>query len=332
MDDKVWSIARAGIMGFDYGRLRELPLLPETTWEGSIQHSFYNAKTDPIPAIPGRPFAAYYGAAAIMMIKDEADIIGINLDWLYTIGIRRFIITDNKSVDNSKNIITSFSERYDDVELLYIFDPIVRHLQSPITTSMHVMACKVWRDVKWVFPIDADEFLFPCQSLNVLDAVDPSISGITIQKSVHMINRDQTKFNENFFVTMDVCSPLFSHAPKVAVRALSNIIIGSGNHRANYDRPTDNDLKYVDGLRLGLYYREYPVRSFTHFIRKCVSGAKAVIEAEKFGLYVGGDHWKHWHSILVEGGEAKLYEFFTKEMTRRPNEHFFQCLFDPRIM
>lgn len=52
--------------------------------------------------------------AAISMIKNEQDIIYRCLLNLYTIGIKKFVIADNLSTDNTRSEMNRFSRTFQD--------------------------------------------------------------------------------------------------------------------------------------------------------------------------------------------------------------------------
>jgi hypothetical protein len=95
----------------------------------------------------------------IMTMKDEADIISVKLNWLCSIGFRRFVIADNNSLDDSLRLAEEFRRYAWNAEVIIIRDPIVRYAQSEKTTNLMRLAASYWSDCGWIFPIDADAFL-----------------------------------------------------------------------------------------------------------------------------------------------------------------------------
>jgi hypothetical protein len=80
------------------GLLRTGPCNPQS-WAGSVQAELIGLGIFPDLSIQAESFAPFPYCAVLMLVKNEADIIGTNLNWLYHIGIRRFVVLDNNSDD-----------------------------------------------------------------------------------------------------------------------------------------------------------------------------------------------------------------------------------------
>ena len=266
------------IWGHDPISLKEQPLIDPTTWAGAIQRETVSFGTGATLHTPDQPGPAYAGAAVVMMAKDEADIIGENLVWLYATGARRFIIDDNGSTDATAVIIERFRRARHDVELLVLKDPIVRYMQAEKTTGLFRLALSIWPDLRWVVPVDADEFLIAERGLGVLDAVDGGVDAVAIPKAVHFRPPGAVHAGGSIMGKMDHRSPMFCVPPKIITRTNILTTITQGNHKV---RLLDNRPPvYAGGFGLGLYYREFPTRSFEHFLRKIRNGGPAVKAAE----------------------------------------------------
>lgn len=299
--------------------LNNYPLIPPTTWAGSIQRDIieFSRSSDPLlwPAVQQDPFLH---VAVIMMVKDESDIIRQNLLWLYFVGVRRFVIIDNNSSDSTPEIIKDFSKSSADIEMLSIHDPLIHYFQKEKTTGMFHFARSVWPDLKWVFPIDADEFLIPQQGFDPLEGLSPEIDAITIPKVIHCLSGEPIEYGQDALFNMPVRTLLGAVPPKVAVRVNSEASIEQGNHFVSF--PQGRSPIHASGLCLGFYYREFPTRSFAQFLRKVRNGGAAIQAAKKYDPLrsCGGEHWIAYYETLANGGEEALFQVFQAQFVHTP--------------
>ena len=91
---------------------------------------------------------------AVMMVRNEADILRVNLLHHLALGVDRFLIVDNGSCDGTDRILEELSR---DKRIRWRRDP-GPYRQSEITT---LLAREAFREgAGWVIPIDADEFWY----------------------------------------------------------------------------------------------------------------------------------------------------------------------------
>ncbi|MFS3135220.1 glycosyltransferase family 2 protein [Gluconacetobacter sacchari] len=295
--------------------LRDMPPIDPNGWAGAVHSELLKFDAATVLEAPQAPAPPFLGAAVVMMVKDEGDIIGENLTWLYRSGIRRLIVLNNGSTDDTGEILKRFERHYRDAELLVLNDPIVRYMQSEKTTGLYRLAISIWPDLRWVLPIDADEFLIAERGIAILDEIDPRIDAVSIPKVIHFRNQAADDGIHPVMQTMNLRSPPFLVPPKIVVRNNLFMTIGQGNHKVRLvdDRPP----VYIGGFQFGLYYREFPTRSFPQFLRKIRNGGAAIQAAESFlGRKVGGEHWLHLHDHLLSGGERKFFERYQADWIR----------------
>ena len=303
------------IWGQNPGALREQPLVNPETWAGAVQHDVVRFGLEAPLRTPAQPGKAYFAAAVVMMVKDEADIIGENLTWLYFTGLRRFVLLDNGSTDETAVIIERFRRAHQDSEVLVLKDPLIRYMQAEKTTGLYRLAISIWPDVRWIIPADADEFLIAEQGYEVLDDNSSRVDAVSIPKVIHFRREDSLQHGASVMGRMDYRSPLFCVPPKIVARNNLFITITQGNHKVRLvdDRPPI----YTGGFKLGLYYREFPTRSFQHFLCKIRNGGPAIKAAEAFlGRKVGGEHWVNYYEALQSGGEGNLLKIYLSEWVR----------------
>ncbi len=297
------------------------PLANPTSWAGAFQHDLVKLAVGRRLQAPVAAAPAYLAAAAVMMVKDEADIIGENLLWMFHTGLRRIIILDNDSTDATAAIVERFRRAHGDVELLVLKDPLLRYMQSEKTTGLFRLAISIWPDLRWVIPVDADEFLIAEAGLAALDEVARPADAVVIPKVIHFRQDHGLDPGDDAMADMACRSSLFFVPPKIIARPNPLAIVTQGNHQIRF--ADEHRAVYEGGLRHGLYYREFPNRSFAHFLRKVRNGGTAIKAAEAFlGHRIGGWHWVDYHEILTTQGPDQLRAIYQRDCIRQPGGGF----------
>lgn len=298
--------------------LGALPTLPPDSWVGAAQADvrLYKEKGGTL-RFDSSTGPGLDQVCALMMVKDEEDVIGANIDNLHRLGVRRFLILDNASSDRTSSIIRGKRPIYLDSEIILVDDPTLHFTQAEKTTGLMRMALGFWPEVQWVFPIDADEFLCCEQGISRLTEVPPEADVILIQKVNHFLgNAASSEEQERHFCrAMPWRTHLGRQPPKVALRPDARLSIASGNHSALANAGVR--LRHVPGLHFGFYYREFQFRSFGQFKSKIVNGGQGLRAAEqRQGRGSGGDHWKAWYRHYEEHGDAGLFDIFCNVAVR----------------
>jgi hypothetical protein len=300
------------------GLLRTGPCSPQS-WAGSVRADLVEYGIFPDLAAPAQEFAAFPYCAAVMMIKNEADIIGTNLNWLYRVGVRRFAVLDNNSDDTTPAILEAFRAAHPQAQVLLLHDPTVEYLQADKMNAAFRIVRGVWQDLRWLLPIDADEFLIVRHGLQALAYVPDSVDALTIHKAVHFYPRGtagQDSAGLANLAMMSIRSHLFAVPPKVLLRASADLLVTAGNHKAA--SLSGRSVAYAGGLKHGFYYREFQTRGFAQFLSKVRNGGAAALAARAKGHNVGGEHWIAWFEILQNGGEAALWTCYQDVAYRDP--------------
>jgi Glycosyl transferase family 2 len=163
-----------------------------TSWAGSVQQEVRMFGNRPEAGWPAAKADPYPAMALIMMVKDEGDVISENIRWHYFVGVRKFLILDNSSNDETARNLKSLSKTLTGVEFLILNDPTISYLQAQKTTGLFRLAISIWPEVRWVIPTDADEFLIPQRGFQSLELVPEHVDAVTVPKSIHFQNRIQT--------------------------------------------------------------------------------------------------------------------------------------------
>lgn len=181
----------------------------------------------------------------LMMVRNEADILRVNLLHHFSVGIDRFLIVDNGSTDGTDRILRDFtSDGY--LEWRRDDGP---YRQAEITTELAREAFRQGAD--WVIPIDADEFWYaPDGDLRAV--LEKSTSGaIQIEVLNFIQQRDQIDATPEGLLLMTRRVPLpvgplervkhlvetrqnsyveMMYSPKFISRPSEAIEIAMGNH------------------------------------------------------------------------------------------------------
>jgi hypothetical protein len=291
------------------------------SWAGSVQKELLENTIAPdLSADPG-PFAAYMRCAAISMIKDEADIIGHNLRWLFHSGVRRFVLMDNISTDGTLSELQRFQIAHPTAEILVLRDPVVAHYQAEKVTAMAQLAKAHWPDIDWILPVDADEFCIARHGFQALAYVPQKVQALTIPKTIHFLPAGAPhEADANPMARMSVRSALFCVPPKVFLRARPGLGVSQGNHKVI--AADGSRICYSGGFQWGFYHREFQTRSFAQFLRKVRNGGAAILAARAENRDVGGEHWMAWHEVLSRDGEAGLRTVFESACFRTPDGRY----------
>lgn len=326
------SMAEAAVWS---GRSRELAGwddLDPYSWVGAVQQDMrlYNRLNLVLPQAAVQA-VAFPQTCVVMMAKDEVDVIGWNVCWLYQQGVRRFLISDNNSSDGTGRKLRELRSALPDIELLLLEDPTVRYMQAEKMTGLSHLAQDFWPDVDWILPIDADEFLIASNGLSILEKLSPNIDAVVVSKSNHYLDRLHLPLYSaltasNPFETMVYRTHLGVQPPKVIFRSRRNFLLQQGNHGVSSANAPQ--VAYHSGFPLGFYYREFQVRTFQQFCRRVINGGRAIIAAEEHvGRSIGGDHWKRWYEIYVEGGCDSLRPTFENAFCVSENGGFVRDQF-----
>lgn len=279
------------------------------------EHLLQAGSTSP-PLATGPDTPAIPDAALLMMVKDEEDILFENLVWHYALGLRRFFLIDNLSSDRTPALIQAFSDRFPDATVMVLRDPVQAYLQSRKTTAAARFSMTLWDDIRWWFPVDADEFICTTEPLaGLLAAQDPQTDAIIMPKSIYRMRSADDDAALPFHQRMTLRTPLGYQSCKIIARVHPEVVIGPGNHRLA-DLENRHQYRYVSPP--GLTMREYPVRSFAQYLRKTINGGRAVESARQLGQSVGGDHWVRLYGIYQAKGEAGLRQALTRELSPAP--------------
>ena len=170
-----------------------------------------------------------------LVVRDEADIVDVQIRYHLNAGVDFVVATDHQSVDGTTDILESYA-RAGVLRRISVADTVMR--DGPWRTRMARYAATE-HGADWVLNTDADEFWMPRAGTlkEVLGSV-PESHGIVFALSRHFVPRpdDERSFAERMTVRVapraaihDPTSPYRPHL-KAAHRADPEITISFGSH------------------------------------------------------------------------------------------------------
>ncbi len=235
-----------------------------------------------------------------LLVRDEEDIVGENLDFHLAQGVDRVIVTDNGSEDRTLDILRGYEDR-GLVELL--LEPADDYSQGRWVTKMARLAADQGAD--WVINADADEFWWP-RTGTVRSAFEElgGEVGIVVAHRTNFVPRpeDGRPFWERMTLReRESLNPLGKPLPpKVAHRAHPEITVVQGNHRVegpDLGEPVD------DG---SIEILHFPMRAYAQFENKIVKGGRAYARNRELPDRIGRT-WRRLYELWERGGLRDHY-------------------------
>lgn len=247
---------------------------------------------------------------AVMMVKDEADIIGDTVNHLLT-QVDHVIVSDNGSTDGTVEILEALP-----VQLLH--DPEVAYRQAQKMSHLALLAAR--KGAAWVIPVDADEIWVAQEGTlkEYLCSLLPSQVICSAPMYDH-VTTDTDPATSSHVQRMGWRKKKAYHLLKVACRPVLPVSIAQGNHSADYGAQT-----WAGGLTV----HHFPCRSPEQFLRKVVNGYNALAHTPELPSH-SGQHWRDYHRILADEGVEALNEEY-RRLYYRPNpENNPTLIYDP---
>jgi archaellum component FlaC len=236
-----------------------------------------------------------------LLVRDEADVIGANLEYHLAQGVDFVIVTDHGSEDGTSEILREY-ERLGVAKV--IRDEEEGHHQSSRVTRMAEIA-RVEHRADWVIHNDADEFWWPLVGdlRDVFSSLSPQFGQIEVQR-------------RNFRPLVDGEGPFYSQLlyreaqsftprgtvleSKVAHRPHPDVVIAPGNHSI---RGVDL-LTVPAGEVLEIFH--FPMRSYEQFERKVVQIGHGYEQLPDRAPWVGCDQL----ALLELHRSGKLRDYY----------------------
>jgi Glycosyl transferase family 2 len=200
-----------------------------------------------------------------LLVRNEVDVIGANIEYHLAQGVDFVIVTDHGSEDGTEEILREY-ERVGVAKV--IRDEEEGHHQSNRVTRMAEIA-RLGHGADWVIHNDADEFWWPLVGdlRDVFSSIPPRFGQIVVQRRNFRPEPDGEGPFYSRLVHREANSLNLSGAQleaKVAHRAQSGVLVAPGNHSLR-----GVDLPAVPaGEVLEIFH--FPMRSYEQFEHKVV--------------------------------------------------------------
>lgn len=244
---------------------------------------------------------------ALMMVKNEIDVIESNINYLITQDIDEIFIADNLSTDGTYEAIQRL--RWHNTMPIYLIrDEEIGYYQSNKMNRWSRQCFQMGAD--YVIPIDADEIWYSLDNTKTLgEAIKNTDADIFVANSVDFIPTIYDDYNESNFIKRITHRKLNSDSfSAVAFNYYNNYELEMGNH----------DIKNHQGKRLAnvIGIRHYQYRSYPQFVKKVRNG-KAAYDNTNFPDFMGS----HWRKLgAMNDNELKTYwdEFICQQSVYDP--------------
>lgn len=238
-----------------------------------------------------------------LLVKNEEQLLDMNLRFHKAMGVDGFIITDNNSTDGTRAIIDRYVRRG---WVLAVIDEPGRDYRQRRWVDRMVMMAKERFAADWIINADADEFWYP-PSGSLKNEVADTRANVLRCEVVGMLPQENKPLCEWNETTHEVerraemgLSPYGIYGPhphKVMHRADGYLQISMGNHKVKMlpKIQKDSDVK--------VYH--FNLRGKDAFIRKMINGGR---ELERNPGKHGGRHWRYFYALYKEGRLEAEYD------------------------
>ncbi len=239
------------------------------------------------------------GVCAVMLVKDEADIIETTIRHLLW-HVDEVIVADNMSTDGTREILHNISSVHPRVGVLD--DEEVGYYQDRKTTALAMRAFQ--KNHRWVLPCDADEiWQHNDPSIAIRDylaGLGPDAAILNVPVFNHICTRLDDSYIENP-VKRIKWRQRQKGMNKIIARLRPDLFIEMGNHSAR----TNGKVLTVDAP---LNIRHFSWRSEDQFLRKILNGRAAYAATNLSPMY--GVGWRVYEGASDEAIREAFREHF----------------------
>lgn len=240
-----------------------------------------------------------------LLVRNEVDIIEWNLRYHLSRGIDHFVVTDNRSVDGTTDILREYERQG---VVTYLGESDDDFSQDRWVTRMTALA-QAELEPDWLVHCDADEFWWPDKAASL----DEAFASVPRRRRAVRVNRHDylgppEHGAEPFFARMvyRVRTPTnvlgYPPPPKIAHRPLEEPYVHQGNHAVSRKGRVvrTKRLKKVSVLH-------FPARTPTQLRDKIETGGAAYERNERFDETVGAT-WRAMYRSSLVGDVDRMIE------------------------
>lgn len=239
-----------------------------------------------------------------MLVRNEYDIIGDNIEYHLQNGVDHFIITDHHSNDNTHEVLKSYQK-------MGVVDFRVehshKHHQAQWVTEMARKAYDYY-EADWVINNDADEFWMP-QKGNLIEFFE-SIPDNIYKMHIHRFDFFYRPFKRlKFYQAMLFREFQKGKWTKCCHRGSSDIVVEVGNHNAESQSMIQKRMDASGTDDLVIFH--FPVRTQERYQKKMIEGTASVLSTPG----IPPEMFFHWKKALQYIQQNKFEEYL-KEYSR----------------
>ncbi|MCB1747916.1 MAG: glycosyltransferase family 2 protein [Gammaproteobacteria bacterium] len=245
----------------------------------------------------------------VMLVRDEHDVIALNIRFHASRGIAAFVVIDNDSADGTYEIVQGLATEYDIVLQRRVDD---RFRQSRWMTEGALLAyARLGADL--VVLADADEFWMPEDGGTFAAAFDPAQALVSCERlnmlvpaaapfhrAMHCVVNPVAFSRRSQLEASEISVGLLAMRDKCMVDPRGLLRVGQGNHSALH---TFHWRAVPRASGLTIYH--YPIRSFAQFARS-VELYRRLLHGGAPRLKVGA-LWRRWAELADPAAVAAEY-------------------------
>jgi len=237
-----------------------------------------------------------------LLVRNELDIIGANLDYHLARGVDFFLVMDHMSTDGTLEVLEKY-RRAGVVDVFPQTDP--GYYQGEWVTAMARLAATRY-GADWVINSDADEFWWPTGGdlKSALAEVPYEFSALAVARHNFRPVAGATEPCFSEMVYRDVVSTNSLGQPlpdKVCHRGSPDVVVSQGNHSAwmpNWDKTYKGD---------GIEILHFPVRSLRQIKNKITLGGRAYEVSDELPKGVGHT-WRSLYDQFKRDGADGYFQ------------------------
>lgn len=231
-----------------------------------------------------------------LLVKNEEELLPLNLEFHRSMGVDGFIITDNNSTDSTPQIIEEYKKRG---WVLEVIDEHATDYNQKHWVDRMIRIAKGKYHADWVINADADEFWYtPKRNIKAeISTTHANVLRCNVRNVYPEESLPWTEWNKTVRAVpaeadFDL-SPysIFTHQThKVMHRTAGYLQISMGNHKVKMlPRRTASSSIIV-------YH--YNIRGKAQFLAKMINGGK---QLEQRKSKHGGRHWRYFYDLYKRG-------------------------------
>lgn len=255
--------------------------------------------------------------AMSILVRDEIDLIRENILFHIAQGIEHFVVTDNGSVDGTREVLEDLSTTCN----LHIIDEKKHTIDQDIWVTKMADWLRTNTDCTWVINNDADEFWRAADSSlpNALECELTRTSSNNIGvlycdrynylPSTAAVKNANYRFYDNVYRVVEdkdsgspasVNNVLITRQEHKVITKLDGLrLVTMGNHGA------DHNLESTKSTTIQIAH--YPLRSYQQFEKKVNNHGASVSNNTRFGPGINW-HLRYWYDLLTKGQLKQEYD------------------------